>query len=41
MLQLNGEWVYEDLTPENVVDLLEDLKNDKAKKGPQIDRNGC
>lgn len=41
MIQLNGEWVYEDLTPENTVQLLEDLKNGKAKKGPQIDRNGC
>lgn len=39
MMQINGEWVYEDLTPENTVQLLEDLKSGKAKKGPQIDRN--
>ena len=39
MLQVNNEKVYEDLSPENVVDLLEDLKNGKAKVGPQIDRN--
>lgn len=41
MLQVNGEWVYEDLTPENTIKLLEDLKAGKDKKGPQIDRNDC
>lgn len=41
MLQLNGEWVYEDLTPENTVKLLEDIKAGKDKKGPQINRNDC
>lgn len=34
MLQVNGEYVYEDLTPENVVKLLDDLKEGKDKKGP-------
>ena len=41
MIQVNGEWVYEDLTPENMVQLLEDLKNGTDKKGPHIDRNVC
>lgn len=41
MIQVNGEWVYEDLNPENMVKLLEDLKNGNAKIGPQIERNGC
>lgn len=39
MLQLNNEAVYEDLTPENVVELCEKLKNGTAKVGPQTDRN--
>lgn len=39
MMQVNGEWVYEDLTPENTVQLLERLKEGKEVKGPQIDRN--
>jgi len=41
MIQVNGEWVYEDLTPENVIQLLEDLKAGNAKIGPQTDRNHC
>jgi NADH dehydrogenase (ubiquinone) flavoprotein 2 len=41
MIQVNGEWVYEDLTPENTVQLLENLKNGTEKKGPQINRNDC
>jgi NADH dehydrogenase (ubiquinone) flavoprotein 2 len=41
MIQVNGEWVYEDLTPENTVQLLEDLKAGTDKKGPQINRNDC
>jgi NADH dehydrogenase (ubiquinone) flavoprotein 2 len=41
MLQVNGEWVYEDLTPENTVQLLEDLKKGTDRKGPQIKRNNC
>ena len=39
MIQVNGEWVYEDLTPENTVQLLEDLKAGRDRKGPQIERN--
>jgi NADH dehydrogenase (ubiquinone) flavoprotein 2 len=38
MLQINNEWVYEDLTPENVVALLDDLKNGTAQVGPQNGR---
>jgi NADH dehydrogenase (ubiquinone) flavoprotein 2 len=38
MLQINNEWVYEDLTPENVIPLLENLKKGTAKKGPQTER---
>ena len=34
MMQVNNEWVYEDLTPENVVKLLDDLKENKDRKGP-------
>ena len=41
MIQVNGEWVYEDLTPENTVQLLENLKAGTDKKGPQINRNDC
>lgn len=42
MLQLNGEWVYEDLTPENIVELLEKLKKgEPVKKGPQTHRKNC
>lgn len=42
MLQINGEWVYEDLTPENVVVLLDKLKNgEEVRKGPQTNRNHC
>jgi len=41
MIQVNGEWVYEDLTPENTVQLLENLKTGTEKKGPQINRNDC
>ena len=40
MLQVNNEWFYEDLTPENTVALLEKFKNgEEVKIGPQIDRN--
>lgn len=39
MLQINGEWVYEDLTPSNVVVLLDKLRNgEEVKKGPQTHR---
>lgn len=42
MLQINGEHVYEDLTPENVITLLQQLAQGKeAKLGPQIERNFC
>lgn len=42
MLQVNNEWVYEDLTPENVIPLLDKLKNgEEVRKGPQTDRNHC
>lgn len=41
MIQVNGEWVYEDLTPENTIQLLKDLKAGTAKKGPQIERNAA
>lgn len=39
MMQVNNEWVYEDLNYENTKTLLDDLKNGKAKPGPQIKRN--
>lgn len=39
MMQVNNEWFYEDLTPENTVAILESWKNgEEPKKGPQIDR---
>ena len=39
MLQINGEWVYEDLTPTNIVELLDKLKKgEKVKLGPQNQR---
>jgi len=41
MMQVNNEYVYEDLTPENVVQLLENLKNGTDKKGPQNHRKNC
>lgn len=41
MVQINDHY-YEDLTPESVTNVLDDLKAGKAPKlGPQIDRNGC
>jgi NADH dehydrogenase (ubiquinone) flavoprotein 2 len=39
MIQVNSKWVYEDLTPENVVKLLKDLEDGTEKKGPQNGRN--
>lgn len=39
MFQVNNEKVYEDLTAENVIGVLDGLKNGTAKVGPQIDRN--
>lgn len=39
MLQINNEWVYEDLTEENVIELIEKLKRgEEVKKGPQNHR---
>lgn len=38
MLQINNEWVYEDLTPENVIPLLDALKAGTAQVGPQNGR---
>jgi NADH dehydrogenase (ubiquinone) flavoprotein 2 len=41
MLQVNNEYVYEDLTPDNVVKLLDDLKAGTDKKGPQNNRKNA
>ena len=52
MLQVNGEWVYEDLTVETAIKLVEDFKNGKSPikviliiyfiyQGPQNGRNLC
>jgi NADH dehydrogenase (ubiquinone) flavoprotein 2 len=39
MIQVNNEYVYEDLTPESMVNLLEQWKKGvEPKKGPQIER---
>lgn len=39
MLQINNAWVYEDLTPENVVRLIDDLRAGKeVNVGPQNHR---
>ena len=39
MMQVNNEYVYEDLTPESIVNILEQWKRgEEPKKGPQIDR---
>ena len=40
MLQINNEWVYEDLTEKNIVELVDQLRRGETpKKGPQIERN--
>lgn len=40
MLQVNNEWVYEDLTPESMINLVEQWKRGETPKwGPQIKRN--
>ena len=37
MIQVNNEWFYEDLTPENTVKLLDNMaKGGKYNVGPQI-----
>ena len=42
MIQVNNEWVYEDLDEENIIELLETFRRgEEPKRGPQIDRNGC
>ena len=38
MMQVNNEWFYEDLTPENTVAILDKWKKgEEPKKGPQIE----
>jgi len=40
MLQLNNEYFYEDLTPENMREMLEKFKRgEEVPPGPQIQRN--
>lgn len=42
MMQINNEWFYEDLTPENTIALLEKFKNgEEPKVGPQNNRHSC
>ena len=37
MIQVNNEWFYEDLTPENTIELLENMKKGSGfYPGPQI-----
>lgn len=39
MLQINNEWVYEDLTEKNVIELIDKLRRgEEVKKGPQNHR---
>lgn len=39
MLQINNEWVYEDLTEKNVIEMVENLRSGiEVKKGPQNHR---
>jgi hypothetical protein len=40
MLQVNNEWVYEDLDEKNIIELVETFrKGETPKWGPQISRN--
>lgn len=40
MLQVNNEWVYEDLDKKNIIEIIEIFKSGKEpKRGPQIERN--
>jgi NADH dehydrogenase (ubiquinone) flavoprotein 2 len=42
MIQINAEEAYEDLTPESLIKVIEDLKAGRTPKpGPQIDRHYC
>lgn len=39
MVQVNNEWVYEDLDETNVVELIETFRRGETpKRGPQVDR---
>lgn len=39
MLQINNEWIYEDLDEKNVIELVDKLRNgQEVKVGPQTDR---
>jgi (2Fe-2S) ferredoxin len=40
MMQVNNEWFYEDLTPENTINILDQFKRgEEPQVGPQINRN--
>lgn len=42
MMQINNEYFYEDLTPENTITMLDKFKKgEHVEPGPQIDRNRC
>ena len=42
MMQVNGEWVYEDLTPEIAIKIVEQFRaGEEPVKGPQNGRNQC
>jgi NADH dehydrogenase (ubiquinone) flavoprotein 2 len=37
MVQVNNEWFYEDLTPENTKELLDKMVAGTEEPGPQIE----
>lgn len=40
MIQVNNEWVYEDLDEKSIIELVETFRRGETpKKGPQINRN--
>ena len=40
MLQVNNEWVYEDLTEKSIIELIETFRRGETPKwGPQVKRN--
>ena len=42
MIQVNNEWVYEDLNEKNIVELVETFRRGETPAtGPQIARNRC
>ena len=42
MMQVNNEWFYEDLNPENTVEMLKKWQaGEEPEIGPQISRNTC